>query len=308
VTDPFEPGLLFNHLGLVKQAIAWQRFIPFYNFIGHQDRQFDSPSGGLALHWILTVIQICATDTGTDAYSFNIGLVSYDYEILMCKLPKCQPGRGNIIPSLLFAVFLGFGLFRLTKRMRTIKEHGQWKPAYLKNRVTLYGVALAFISVNMLVLVVTAKPKDSGTIPRFYWPVTMAAVLAAAAIYWGVFKALQMSFGGEKTLGQKIGFEVSVYNEGDEDIPEVMMRLMREAGRDGSRRRVSYKVRSQFSCIFVNPILRSVLTKFLQVIRPHRAVCQELASWDRLGHGEYGVAFEIVASSPQEDIVHICEH
>jgi hypothetical protein len=76
----------------VKQAIAWQRFIPFPDFFGRQDRQFDSPGGALLLHWIFSVVEICITKSTTDAYSFMIGIFAYGYEILMgmvfALLPK----------------------------------------------------------------------------------------------------------------------------------------------------------------------------------------------------------------------------
>ena len=78
-----EHGSLLKIGLIVKQAIAWQRFIPFYRFFGRQDRQFDSPGGALVLHWIFSVVEICLTKSGSDAYAFTIGIFSYGYEILM---------------------------------------------------------------------------------------------------------------------------------------------------------------------------------------------------------------------------------
>lgn len=139
-------------------------------------------------------------------------------------------------------VFLGVGIFRLEKRMRTISETGDWKPVYMSNKFSLYIIVLIFMGINALMIVVTAMPKAPGAIPRYYWPVTVFACVVAGAVYWCGLKSLQMTFGGEKTLGARIGLEVNVYNEGDEDIPEHMKSGMADAKFDGSRRRVSYKV------------------------------------------------------------------
>ena len=63
-------------------------------------------------------------------------------------------------------------------------------------------------------------------------------------MYLGGVKALQAKWGGQKTLGQRIGFEIRVHEEGDADIPESMRRLMRQAHWDGSKRRLAYTVSS----------------------------------------------------------------
>jgi hypothetical protein len=127
--------------------------------------------------------------------------------------------------------------------MQTISDSGvDWKPVYMKNTFILYAVALTFIGMNALMLVMTARPKVQGEIPRFYWPIAVGGCMAMGAVYWALLKSMQLKFGGETTLGSKIGFEVQVYNEGDEDIPPRMRFLMEEANLDGSRRRVSYKV------------------------------------------------------------------
>jgi len=66
--------------------------------------------------------------------------------------------------------------------------------------------------------------------------------MGAGSLYWASLMGLQMTFGGKHTLGYYIGFEIQVYNEEDEAIPEHMRASMLEASLDGSRRRVSYKV------------------------------------------------------------------
>jgi hypothetical protein len=126
--------------------------------------------------------------------------------------------------------------------MRTISETSDWKFAYLSNKGILYPVTFVFIGMNLLMVVITAMPETPGTIPRYYWPITVLACLAAGAAYWGGLTSLQLKFGSERTLGARIGFEVNIYNEGDEDIPEDFRNIMADAFVDGSRRRVTYKV------------------------------------------------------------------
>lgn len=126
--------------------------------------------------------------------------------------------------------------------MRTISDSGEWKPVYMKNKFILYTVSLTFIGVNILMLVMTARPDIKGDIPRFYWAVAVVGSISMGALYWALLKSTQLKLWGNTTLGSKIGFEVQVYNEGDDDIPVRMRALMEEANLDGSRRRVSYKV------------------------------------------------------------------
>lgn len=81
---------------LVKQAIAWQRIIPFYRFFGQQNTSFDSPGGALLLHWIFTVIPLASLNTRSDTREFYSGIYSYGYQIMWGKFQDlCFATRGN---------------------------------------------------------------------------------------------------------------------------------------------------------------------------------------------------------------------
>jgi hypothetical protein len=67
----------------VKQAIAWQRIIPFYKFFGRQDAQFNSPGGALVLHWIFTTLHVAIERPSGDDYYFETGFFVYGYEIVL---------------------------------------------------------------------------------------------------------------------------------------------------------------------------------------------------------------------------------
>lgn len=71
---------------LVKQAIAWQRIIPFYRFFGRQNQGFDSPGGALLLHWIFTVIFLASLNTRSDTREFFLGIYSYGYQVMWGKI------------------------------------------------------------------------------------------------------------------------------------------------------------------------------------------------------------------------------
>ena len=146
--------------------------------------------------------------------------------------------------DILSSVMLGIGLLRLKSRMRTL--YPNWKPTYLTTKVSVILVSAAVVSVNIIILVMTALP-TSGAVPNYYWPVTIVGFIAAGVAYWAVLRLLEVKE-PKRTLGSKLGLEVGVYEQGDEDIPDEMRLLMHEAELDGSRRRLRYKVRQ--SCLF----------------------------------------------------------
>ncbi|KAI9709140.1 MAG: hypothetical protein M1820_003587 [Bogoriella megaspora] len=205
----------------IKQAIAWQRIIPFYRFFGYQDPHLESPGGALFLHWLVTVIELLAVNLNTDQRPFFTGIFSYGYQLM-------------------FAL-LGVGLPRLQARMRLLNP--TWKPTYLKNRAVMLVICFIFVSINIITLVIEALPATPGTTPRFYWPITIAGVFVVGVLYWGFLRLLQArGLKTQRTLGARLGLEVKVYEEGDDDIPADMRGLLRDAARDGSRRRLQYKI------------------------------------------------------------------
>lgn len=130
-----------------------------------------------------------------------------------------------------YVVFVGIGLIRLRKRMIAL-EGEKWKPVYLANKYFMYLVGGTFAALNALTIFMTARPHKPGTIPRFYWPIAIAADAVVGVVYWMALKALQTKFGA------KIGFHVTIHEAGDVDVPENPRNMMDEAK---SRIRVSYK-------------------------------------------------------------------
>lgn len=123
--------------------------------------------------------------------------------------------------------------------MRTLDEN--WRLTYFKSKYFLYVFGALFGGVNVTIVVIAALPHQPGEVPDFYWPVAITALVVAATLHWAVLQALQ-----RKWLGKKVGFEVRIHNQDDdeeEDIPDSLTGPMRDAIADGSRRRVEYKVR-----------------------------------------------------------------
>ena len=197
----------------VKQSIAIQRIVPFYTFFAADDGQFGTPRGALILHWLSSVILVLATPNSTDGYSFILGLFTYGH--------------------LIVGVFLGLGLWRLSSRM-ALNTTQKWKPNYLKNEFIRRATGLLFVGINIFVLVVSALPHAKNTIPRYWWPATIACVIAASFVYWVELMVLW------KKGGHWIGIKIDIKNADTVDSTP-HERLIRETRRDGTERRVIWE-------------------------------------------------------------------
>jgi len=201
----------------VKQAIAWQRIIPWSHVFGRQDPYYDSPGGGLFLHWIFTVIAISSASEPKARLLFN-GIYAYGYQLMF--------------------LFLAIGLLRLRTSMHDYTPN--FKLTYLTNRVALVSVAVVFALINILTLVTYSLPQLPDQVPRFWWPISAFIVVCVALLYWAVLRLFQDTTSWQRDLGRKVGFHVQIY-EDEDDVPDDMKFLMYEAHLDGTRRRISYK-------------------------------------------------------------------
>jgi hypothetical protein len=121
-----------------------------------------------------------------------------------------------------------------------------WEPEIITNKYVLCYLPIFFIFGNLLILIWGAKPRDIGKIPRFWWPVIFFLIEGGSMMYWAAMRITGMrvySRGKDRTIGSIIGFEVKIYNESDENVPQDMQEAMVHSRLDGSRRRVGYEVR-----------------------------------------------------------------
>ena len=129
---------------------------------------------------------------------------------------------------------------RLRHRMKTVNPN--WKPSFLKTRISESLVAFLFCGMNMTMMVNTALPKEQGQVAAYWFPIVMAVVVGFCIVYWGCIQLLHLKWGDHPTVGSRIGIEVTVYDGDDEDVPDSMRGLIREASLDGSRHRLEWKV------------------------------------------------------------------
>jgi hypothetical protein len=122
-----------------------------------------------------------------------------------------------------------------------------WQPEIITNKWVFRLLPIIFAGGNLIVIIWGAKPRTPGTTPRYWWPVIFFFIMAASFIYWGIMMMTQVETTienkkGEKgTIGSLIGFEVQIYNETDDGVPQAMQEAMVQSRLDGSRRRVGYK-------------------------------------------------------------------
>ena len=123
------------------------------------------------------------------------------------------------------------------------KIYPSWDFIYLKNKALRYFIGFIFAASNILTMVLTARANNPGTIPRWYWPVALGAVIAAALLYWSALRCLgQRGRSSGKSLGSTIGLKLDIYQQGDSDIPDDMQFMMFEVREAGIRRGLKYTV------------------------------------------------------------------
>lgn len=228
---------------IVKQAIAWQKIIPFYYFFGSGGNAIDGLGGALVLHWIFSVIALGVAPTRTDTRLFASGIYSYGYQLVNCELRPLPMDRLFVQTLTTRSVFLAIGFLFLPKRMK--KRRKDWKPSILKNKYLRWLVASVFAGFNVITLVISALEKNEGSVPRKYWPMSIAIVMAIGLVYWSVFFLLNRRWkDGSRTLGQRIGFQVTYQHKdrqpdaGDDNSDPGQ----EDAWNDIAYRKVDYKV------------------------------------------------------------------
>jgi len=153
----------------VKQAIASYRILPFSTFFA-ADGHFGSPGGALLLHWLCSFMVILAIPNNTDGYGFLLGLFEY----------------GQLFVGA--AMGFSFPLIKRTLKRRspqTLPTFVQWRPMITSQKVRL--ILGPFLGVvNLSIVAAAAYPHISGTIPRFFWPVTMLSVFLCSFILFNI--------------------------------------------------------------------------------------------------------------------------
>lgn len=122
---------------------------------------------------------------------------------------------------------------------------------------------ICFVGLNMLVVVYAPKERRDGgefRIDRMWWPYISFMILVGSFLYWLTLTVPQQKKSSDgQTIGQSLGFEVTVYREDDrsEPWPVHMRGDMMQARDDGTGRRVKYK-----ASIAALSIGRRLMTRF----------------------------------------------
>jgi amino acid transporter len=215
---------LMSDACVVKQSIAVQRILPFWRYLEKDKR---TPKGAIVLHWISNIIFIAAAPVSSDGYSFTIGLYVY----------------GNIMCSTIVAV----GLPLLEKRMRDNPNNSDFRLSFFKSRWVLYSLPYLFAAGNILILVFSGKTHNQGKTPRWWWLVTLVAIIAVSWFYWGTIQLLKKTRvpaedGSPRTWGDILGVRLRIYeNAAAPGVPPEVARDINDAWLsriDGSKRRV----------------------------------------------------------------------
>ncbi|EAW21048.1 putative methionine permease [Aspergillus fischeri NRRL 181] len=165
----------------VNQEIARQGFLPFSSMLS-SSRPFNSPLGGLIVHYIPSLLVIVLPPPG-DVYSFILDVEGY--------------------PGQIFALAIAVGLLILRRRQPNIpRPFKAWLPAvWLRIVVCVALLAAPFIP----------PPDRKGDVGFFYatYAVVGVGILLFGVVYWYVWTVLLPRWGG-----YRLEEEVNVLNDG----------------------------------------------------------------------------------------------
>jgi amino acid transporter len=173
----------------VNQELAKEGVIPFPTFWA-SSWPFGSPSAGLLLHFIPSLIVIVAIPFG-DAYNFILDLEGYP---------------GSIINFLVVA-----GLFYL-----------RWSEPQLHRPFKVWWPVAVFFMAGQAFQVVSPFIRPPGgkgdtSLPYWLYPVVGIVVLVAGVVYWVVWQVVLPKLGGYKLVPEHVilkdGTTVAVYKK-----------------------------------------------------------------------------------------------
>ncbi|KAH9224653.1 amino acid/polyamine transporter I, partial [Leptodontidium sp. 2 PMI_412] len=142
----------------VNQELGKDGLLPFSRFFAGKNR-WDSPTPGLFLHWLVSVLVIVVPPPG-EIYNFLVDIGGYPVSVI--------------------SVAISLGLLYL---QTSPKENWQ-SPFRAKKTYTV-----VFAASNCLLLVLPwIKPREEkgdGRFPYFAYPATALAILGSGVVYWG---------------------------------------------------------------------------------------------------------------------------
>lgn len=181
----------------VKQMIAVQNYLPFSRFFS-RGSPFQTPEGGLALHWICSVIVVLATPNTSDGYGFILGLLTYG-QLIITLLTVIR------LPWLISTWYLGDPPKMPPKYHRPLVRNSAvaWSLAFLIGSCNLVAIGCSAISDG-----------GNGSIARKYWAAVVFGVFGSAFLYWLIIVKGLQKFGA--SLGIRLDLRAATKKQKDE--------------------------------------------------------------------------------------------
>lgn len=159
----------------VNQELGRDGLLPFSRFFAGKN-EWDSPTPGLFLHWLVSVLVIVVPPPG-EIYNFLVDIGGYPVSVI--------------------SVSISLGLLYLQSNPR---EH--WQSPFKAKKI----YTIIFAASNCLLLVLPwIKPKEQkgdGRFPYFAYPATALAILGSGVVYWGWWAKIRpLIWGSEVRVG-----------------------------------------------------------------------------------------------------------
>lgn len=187
----------------VNQELGKDGLLPFSRFFAGKN-QWDSPTPGLFLHWLVSVLVIVVPPPG-EIYNFLVDIGGYPVSVI--------------------SVAISLGLLYL----QTSTQENWQSPFRAKKIYTV-----VFAASNCLLLILPwMKPRENkgdGRFPYFAYPATALAILGSGVLYWCWWAVVQPRMpGGDGTwLNNRDGRGGHKRGASDEAVP--MMRYENDEG------------------------------------------------------------------------------
>ncbi|KAH7336244.1 amino acid transporter-like protein [Rhexocercosporidium sp. MPI-PUGE-AT-0058] len=141
----------------VNQELGKDGLLPFSHFFAGKN-QWDSPTPGLFLHWLVSVLVIVVPPPG-EIYNFLVDIGGYPVSII--------------------SVAISLGLLYLQT-----SPQENWQSPFRAKKI--YTVVFAGSNCLLLVLpwIKPCEEKGDGRFPYFAYPVTALAILGSGVVYW----------------------------------------------------------------------------------------------------------------------------
>ncbi|KAG4442074.1 hypothetical protein IFR05_002468 [Cadophora sp. M221] len=157
----------------VNQELGKDGLLPFSSFFAGKNR-WDSPTPGLLLHWLVSVLVIVVPPPG-EIYNFLVDIGGYPVSVI--------------------SVSISLGLLYLQN-----SPQENWQSPFCAKKI--YTVIFAASNCLLLVLpwIKPREGKGDGRFPYFAYPATALAILGSGVLYWCWWAVVRPKvFGGEKS-------------------------------------------------------------------------------------------------------------